>query len=486
MKKGLLYGIIGLLCLVNCFGQQVDYTLSALEQHTVTAVDGIMYTGESGWIKVPENRDSKTSKFIELPFFRIKTEHKDPLPPIFIFEGGPGDDPSALERLAEFAPLLYSFTSRSDLVLVDQRGNGRAKPKLNCPGTLGFALDAPLSMATFRRVYREYMGDCSNSWQERQHDLSGYNVMSMADDTEAVRQALSYGKIMLFGGSFGSHHALAYVKKYPKQVDRILLDSPEGLKHTIKLPYTADKILNQLSELVKTNAELSKEIPSFIDLVQEILKQLEESPVTVKTRHPISNTEVDIVLGKLDLQLVTAQDLGRRAYRALPYHYLQMKNGDYSWLAARAIGMRLNHSESLMAALTDGASGLASQRRGLVKQQAKDAILGDALNNVIFDVLDVLPLKDISKDLNDYFKCSVPLVLICGSQDARTPVSNAKEILENFENARLVIVEHGSHDLYSEALEQLAPLMIGYLSAEDPMKFKIPEEIVAPLDLKMR
>jgi len=475
-----------LLFLVNCIGQEGNYELIALKRLNVAGSDGNSYTGEMGRIKVPENRNSSTSKFIELPFFRLKTEHTDPFPPIFIFEGGPGDNPSALQRLNEFIPLLKQFSARSDVVLIEQRGNGGAEPRLSCPETLQLPLDAPLNIEAFSAIYKAYMSECSEYWQGLGRNLRGYNVISMADDVEAVRKALSYKKIMLFGGSFGSHHALTYVKRYPENVERILLDSPEGLTHTVKLPYTADKKLAQLSELVTGDSILSVEIPSFTDLVNHILDKLEKAAITVKTRHPLTNEVVDIVLGKLDLQFVTAQVLGRRQYRELPYHYLQMKKGDYSWLASRAIGLRVSRAESLMAALTDNASATASKRREMVKLQKQDAILGDALNNVIFDVMDVLPIMDISKELNQNFKSDIPILIICGSQDVRTPVDNAWEIMEDFKNSRLVIVQHGSHDLFREALDLLLPIMKGYLAADSPLEYKVPAMVVAPLNLRVK
>ena len=165
----------------------------------------------------------------------------------------------------------------------------------------------------------------------------------------------------------------------------------------------------------------------------------------MEVAHPVSGDPVQIVLGKYDLQLATGMALGRMGYRALPRHYLQMKSGDYSWLANYAVHFRYNQSVSLMAALTDCASGHASERKETVSEQAKDAILGDVLNNVIFEVCDLMPLADVGGALEPNFSSNVPLLLICGTQDARTPLKNGREIMANFENARLLRVRHGSH-----------------------------------------
>ncbi len=488
MKKSIAFGFVSLLWLVSLKGQDNFEALGSIEPYRVTADDGNTYSGEMGSLKVPENRANPQSKFVEIPFFRLKTKSTNPLPPIFVLEGGPGDNPSAIQRIAEIIAPLSLFTSRSDVVLLGQRGNGNSNPKLSCENSFNLPLDTPLDHEGFTREYRKYIEECSGYWKERKYDLRGYNVVSMADDIEALRNELHYEKIMLFGGSFGSHHGLSYIKKYPDHVERASLDSPEGLQHTIKLPYEVDKALLQLSDLVQEDSVLVKQIPSFINLIKETLNQLEKNPIITKVVHPDTAKEFEIVLGKLDLQMATAMSLGRMSYRELPYHYLQMKSGDYTWLANWSFGLRQANGNvgSLMAALTDCASGVTSKRKQEVSRQAKDAILGDALNNVIFEVCDLLPLKDLTHDLELNFASKIPLLVICGSQDAKTPVRNGMEIMNNFENSRLLLVKYGSHDLFREAFDSLAPIIIGFLSAENPIKYVLPEEIEAQLNLRFK
>ena len=488
MKKSIAFGFVSLLWLVSLKGQDNFEALASIEPYRVKADDGNTYSGELGSLKVKENRANPKSKFIEIPFFRLKTKSTNPLPPIFVLEGGPGDNPSAMQRIAGIVASLSLFTSRSDVVLLGQRGNGNSNPSLSCENSFNLPLDIPLDTKNFTREYRNYIQECSRYWKERNRDLRGYNVVSMTDDIEALRNELHYDKIMLFGGSFGSHHGLSYIKKYPNHVERASLDSPEGLQHTVKLPYEVDKALLKLSGLVKEDSVLSKKIPSFVNLIKETLDQLEKNPIQTKVLHPETEEELEIVLGKLDLQMATAMTLGRISYRELPYHYLRMKSGDYSWLANWSLGLRRANGNvgSLMAALTDCASGVASKRKQEVSRQAKDAILGDALNNVIFEVCDLLPLKDLTHDLELNFASKIPLLIICGSQDAKTPIKNGMEIMNNFENSRLLVVKYGSHDLFRETFDSLAPIIIGFLSAEDPLKYALPEEIGAPLNLKVK
>ena len=286
INKCIVFGFLSLFWCIHCKGQNNPHTLNTLESYSVIANDGNTYSGEIGSLMVLENRDNPNSGYIEIPFFRIKTKSTNPLPPIFVLEGGPGDNPSAMQQLKGIIPQLSLFAGRSDVVLLDQRGNGNSKPSLRCKNSFNLPLDVPLTKESLKRTYRKYIQECSTYWMGEEHDLQGYNVVSMADDIETLRKVLGYEKIMLFGGSFGSHHGLTYMKRYPDRVDRASLDSPEGLQHTVKLPYEVDKVLVQLSELVKEDPVLSKKIPSFINLVQQTLNSLEKNPIKANVLHP--------------------------------------------------------------------------------------------------------------------------------------------------------------------------------------------------------
>ncbi|WP_422083584.1 alpha/beta fold hydrolase [Ulvibacterium sp.] len=484
IKKYHVFGFMVLLSAVRCFAQSPLDSSFEIRPKKVTTQDGTQYSGEMGYIQVPELYADGRSPSIEIPFYRIKTTHKNPLPPLFVLSGGPGDDPSILQQLEDIIPILVPYSFRSDVVVVEQRGNGLSKPNLSCPRTFEMPLDRPLDISEFSETYVAYIKKCSSYWQKQNRNLKGYNVLEMVEDIEMVREVLSYEKIMILGGSFGSHHGLAYLKLHPDRVDRAVFDSPEGLKHTVKLPSEVNRILYQLSELVTEDSILSKKIPSFISLVKEVLQKLDRNPVTETVIHPVTQEKVSIVLGKYDLQLITALELGRMGYRELPFRYLQMKAGDYSWAANFAIYIRVNQRKNLMAVLTDCASGATGNRWKQVIREGKEAILEDALNNINFADCHELPLRDVQGELEFDFVSDIPILLISGSQDARTPPRNAQEIMLNHKNIKWLNVKYGTHDLFREVYDQLGPIMAGYFAADHPLKYEVPKEIYADLDLR--
>jgi proline iminopeptidase len=100
--------------------------------------------------------------------------------PLMIVHGGPGASHDY------FLPYLLPLARHNRLIFIDERGSGRS---------------------------------------EKLEDVSQYTVENMADDCEAVRQALHLGKINLLGHSYGGVLAQAYALKYQKNLTHLILGS---------------------------------------------------------------------------------------------------------------------------------------------------------------------------------------------------------------------------------------------------------------------
>lgn len=100
--------------------------------------------------------------------------------PLVIVHGGPGASHDY------FLPYLTPLARHYQLIFIDERGSGRSQ-------TL--------------------------------EDVSAYTVENMADDVEAVRQALGLGQVSLLGHSYGGVLAQAYALKYQKNLSSLILAS---------------------------------------------------------------------------------------------------------------------------------------------------------------------------------------------------------------------------------------------------------------------
>ena len=146
---------------------------------------------------------------------------------MFLIAGGPGQgsahvyglgDAASASTLARPLPRLHTRRLR--------RSWHRRLGLLDCPA---------LQRAETADTEQVAAGACATQLGA-QRDF--YSTADHAEDLEAVRQALGFDKVALYGVSYGTKLALAYALAHPDHVERILLGSvlPPGLPD----PYEAN------------------------------------------------------------------------------------------------------------------------------------------------------------------------------------------------------------------------------------------------------
>lgn len=168
--------------------------------------DGVDIT--CGWLTVPENRQADTGATVSLPVAILAARGANPLPePVFYLEGGPGG--SALAGLDSWYTSPY--LEQHDLVIFDQRGTGFSEPSLNCP-----EMDEDAET--------DAVAACRDRLLDEGVDLTAYTSRESAADIEALRVALGYDQINLYGISYGTRLALTMMRDYPDAIRAVVLD----------------------------------------------------------------------------------------------------------------------------------------------------------------------------------------------------------------------------------------------------------------------
>jgi pimeloyl-ACP methyl ester carboxylesterase len=148
---------------------------------------------------------------------------------LFLIAGGPGQGSAHVfgldndQAVSLFRFLFPGYT----LVAYDDRGTG-ASGLLDCPD---------VQAAITADQQRTAAAGCGASIGPA---AAFYSTHEHAEDLEAVRQALGFDKIALYGVSYGTKLAMAYALAHPDHVERIALVSvlpPEGPD-----PYSANVV----------------------------------------------------------------------------------------------------------------------------------------------------------------------------------------------------------------------------------------------------
>ncbi|MFI5225416.1 MAG: alpha/beta fold hydrolase [Candidatus Limnocylindrales bacterium] len=177
--------------------------------------------GFCGTLSVPEDRSDPGGRRVGLHVAVVPAVATAPRSdPFFAIAGGPGD---ASTGFFAWLPGLYaSVHATHDIVLVDQRGTGASNelmlPAMPDTSTLA-ATEADARLSAWMR----------ESLAALDADPRLYTSTVAADDLDAVRAALGYDQIDLYGTSYGGTLAQYYLRQHADHVRIAVLDGATPL-----------------------------------------------------------------------------------------------------------------------------------------------------------------------------------------------------------------------------------------------------------------
>src|SRR5207237_8566775 len=179
--------------------------------------------------EVFEGAAAKTGRKIKLNIVVLPALVDQPAPdPIFYLAGGPGGA-ATIYASADFITQLHR---RRDVVLVDQRGTGKSNP-LVC----NFHGDTTDMRSYFvESMMLDAVRACRDELAKTA-DLRLYTTTIAMADLDDVRAALGYDRVNVYGGSYGSTTALAYLHLYPQHVRTATVTGVAPLDYKLPLPF---------------------------------------------------------------------------------------------------------------------------------------------------------------------------------------------------------------------------------------------------------
>lgn len=445
----------------------------ALEVRTITADHGATVEVEAGSLRVPAHRARPGGAEYELPFYRIRSTAAEPGSPIFLLAGGPGA--SWLDRLEQREPFeeVQLYRSVADVILFDQRGGGRSRPVLRCEGSEPVPIDRTLDMAEVATSMRRLSVACRDRLTADGVQLDGLTTLESVADVDALRAALGYERMTLVGGSYGSHLALALMRRFPDRIDRVVLHGVEGLDHTWDDPAAKWATLERIAAAAEADPALRGEIPEggLLAALRTVIRRLERKPAEVVVRH--AGEDVTVVVDAALVRLVASAQAGRRGHAdAWPRMILELYRGDYERLARNRLRNRTLRLDTPMHYMMDCASGVSPERAARYAADPAAEVLGD-INLEYRAVCAAWRAPDLGAAFRAPVASDIPTLIVHGTWDTSTPLSNAREVASTLSDVRLVEVEEGGHGaLYTllERWEPMRPSLARFLRGE-PVEF---------------
>jgi pimeloyl-ACP methyl ester carboxylesterase len=409
------------------------------------STSGQTVAAESGSLRVAEDRRTSPPHMITLKFVRFRSTATHPGSPIIYLAGGPGGSGIDAARGERF-PLFMALREFGDVIALDQRGSGASEPDMRCTESSMLPFARPLERSEAEGILAASMKKCFERLATSGIDATAYTTRESADDIDELRIALGADKVTLWGISYGTHLALASLRAHGAHIDRAILAGIEPLNSTLKLPSDQQALLERISALARKDRKLTSVVPDLTAAVARVLSSLRDEPVSVSLVHPATGQTIPFKVGAFDLQWVLAGMLtGPESFAGMPDFVSRLDQGDWTALALRAARLRMGNPESAMSVAMDCASGSSDERLSRIALEADRSLLGDAINFPFPGICQGLGIADLGEGYREPVHSDVPVLLISGSLDGRTPQYNANEVMATLPNAQRLLIKGAGH-----------------------------------------
>lgn len=433
---------------------------------------------ECGLLQVPENRENTNSRFIELHFVKLNSrwgkdeDKKDDDEKASSLAPGKRDDPVIYLTGGPGAQVTYyvkrfqdhGLLDHRDLYVLEQRGIGFSgdfcpfynsrKPATDDVATFEESLDASLTR----------FGDCARNARAAGVDLTGYNTMENARDVKALRRALGIDKWNMWGISYGSILAQAYLKEDSEGVLAAVIDAVVPLdRHESELYWRVthwyQRDLEKLQEICNRQPACAEQYPDIGGRIRQAIGAVVNQPIEVDIEdienYPSGKARFfqDIV-GLFPFTFLYEQS----NYPGLPgmvYAWadavVQREEVLFQAIAgAASVGGFGGISQGMYNAIacTDGDAEI--EARAFRKDIQEHPVLGGAFGSPEFwdrraALCEELGMNQRPAEQYLPVQTDLPSLIVEGDMDPITPPPNAKAILPGFSNGTYVEFPYAGH-----------------------------------------
>jgi pimeloyl-ACP methyl ester carboxylesterase len=448
--------------------------------------EGGFATVERGTLFVPLNRSAAGSDVIGIEVYRFSaSDRAEPgTPPIFFLPGGPSFGGLERELEGTFEDRWLPLTDVSDVVVVGQRGIGSSKPTTTIETTSRPAsAEQPYDAEAATDEYRRTLAGEKAFWEETGLDLSGFTILEAVEDVNDVRTALGYDKIIIWGGSFGSHWGMNVMRPHPEIVERAILRGMEGPDHTYDHPGHLWNVYERVAEEAEAAPELQGMIPEggLIAAIEAIVERATNEPFTVTVIDPEDSSQHEVLFDGESVKRVSRGYWGR-AWEAWPADVITMARGDFTGAANKLYRQSMDRERNFNTAsffVLDCGSGITPER--LADYDVDPAMSLLARMNWTYvagcSVWDI----DLGDDFRQNFETPIPTVIAHGTWDTSTPYENALELVPYFEDSKFIPVIRGPHGAIRAAMDSSEEFRLGILHfAATGDTSRLPDEVTMP------
>jgi pimeloyl-ACP methyl ester carboxylesterase len=407
---------------------------------TVEGVPGRVFEANLPTLENPNRLEGRT---ITVHATILAADSGDSLSdPVLVFQGGPGQSSSELAGF--YAQFFARVRRHRDIILLDQRGTGRSNPLR--------ASFAP------ERLFDDLGSIIPSSWVaptlaalRDSADLTQYTTTRIVADADRLLDALGYGRVNLYGTSYGSRCALAFMKLHPERVRTAVIKNVLPPRAIIPLSYAANarRAMNLLFGDIAADSAARSAYPDLPGQLKSLLRRLQSHPVRVRVENPVTQRPEEVELTRAGAAMTLRMLLMSPQSRAtIPYAISRAASDSFADLAAQMVQLRVAYARSL--AMGMAMSVIASEdcpriTPELVERDTSGSFLGDAAVATFRPVCETWPRAPVDSAFFEPARVDVPTLLVSGRLDPATPPEWGEEVARELPKSAHVVFPDAAH-----------------------------------------
>ncbi|MFI4952737.1 MAG: alpha/beta fold hydrolase [Burkholderiales bacterium] len=404
----------------------------------------LVTAAQCGTVEVPEDRGKPAGRRLAIAVAVLPATTLSPQPdPLIMLAGGPGQSADAL---APLAAELGGVRRHRDIVLIDPRGTGKSAP-LSCAALAPHdVFDDLAEPGAIEGAAQRCIAELRASGKV---DVAQFTTSAFVADIDAVRVALGYEQVNLWGGSYGTRVAQEYLRRYPQHVRSVILDgtAPPSMRISLDLWPSREAAVDQVLAACAASAACRQAYPDLDATLARIRATLGAAraisvadPRTGAARQ--LTPSFDMVIAALQ-GLVYVPELAS----LIPALLARADAGDYAPLAAAAMLLGDDVARTMNLALYFAVTCAEDAPR--VSAADADRVLSTlrapALARRSLAACEGWPRPQMPADFHAPVASDKPVLILSGGLDPVTPPSAGAEVASTLPNSRHVVAGGYGH-----------------------------------------
>ena len=441
-----------------------------LKRETSSPLDAIFPADisgiECGYVAVPLEHAKPDGPSIKLAVAILRaTGATRDADPFVMLQGGPGGG-----TIETYVTVMGANPLRAtrDIVLFDQRGTGKSIPALKCPESIALTratIEQAQDHQTASRLSWEATQACHDRLAREGVNLSAYDSLENAADIDSVRQALGYGKVNLYGVSYGTLLALHAMRREPRILRSVILDAvvTPQVNFVIEATRAENRALTELFAACAADARCAADYPALERAYLDQIERLSRTPARVRLVDPATGAVYNAVIdGDIFRGLIFQALYATELIPLLPGIIFEISNDYFGTLGnvaslfafdqSVASGMYMSVICAEDADFRPADAVSADIRPALTRYAVQDAAdFQAACQRWNVDLLPALVDEPVLSD--------VPTLVLNGRFDPITPPANGGEAARSLKRATVLTFPNTGHGAFQS--EPCASAIVG-------------------------